>query len=106
MTPVLAFGAPKNSAKFTLEQPVTVAGTQLAPGEYKLTWDGSGPDVTVSFAEGKKVVATASAQLVNKGNVPEAIETKNSGDNTTLLKAIDLNKVTIEFESAATSTGN
>lgn len=105
-TPVLAFGASKNSAKFTLDQPVTLAGTQLAPGEYKLTWQGSGPDVTVSFAEGKKIVATASAQLVSKGNDPEAIETKSAGDNTTVLKAIDLSKVTIQFENASASSGN
>jgi hypothetical protein len=106
LTPVLAFGAPKNSAKLTLDQPVNVAGTQLTPGEYKLIWEGDGSNVTVSFVEGKKVVATASAQLVSSRNDREAIETRNAGDNTTILQAVDFNKVTLQFEDARTSTGN
>lgn len=106
LTPVLAFGASKNSAKFTLDEPVTVAGTALAPGEYKLTWEGTGPDVTVNFAEGKTIVASATAHLVNNRNEEEAIETNKAADNTTVLQEIDLNKLTIQFQNAATSTGN
>ena len=104
--PSLAFAGSRNSASLTLDQPVTVAGTQLAPGQYKLTWEGSGPDVTVSFAESKKAVATTSAKLVSNRNNPEAIETTTAADNTTMLKAIDLKNLSLQFENTATSTGN
>ena len=40
--PALAF-AQKNSANVALGQPVTIAGTQLAPGQYKLIWEGNAP---------------------------------------------------------------
>src|SRR5579859_124412 len=41
--PALAFAAPKNSANVNLDQTVKVAGTQLAPGQYRLVWEGTGP---------------------------------------------------------------
>ena len=41
-----------------------VNGTQLKPGDYKVEWDGTGPDVQVSFLQGKKVVATVPAKVV------------------------------------------
>jgi hypothetical protein len=51
LIPALAFAGQKNSANVSLDQPVKVAGTQLAPGQYKVMWEGNGPDVTVSFLE-------------------------------------------------------
>ena len=86
--------------------PVTVAGSQLAPGQYKLTWEGTGPDVTVKFAEGKNVVATAPAKLVNTSTNQEAIETDTVADSTRLLRAVDLKRSTIQFENAAPGAGN
>lgn len=105
LIPALAFAAPKNSTNLHLEQPVTVAGTQLAPGQYKVTWNGSGSDVTVSFAEGKKIVATAQGKILNNPNHEEAIE-MNTADGTAVLQAIDLKKITIQFGNTATATGN
>jgi|SRR5580658_5220004 hypothetical protein len=46
-----------------LYENVTVAGTQLAPGDYKIEWSGTGPDVKVSFLKGKETVATAPAHI-------------------------------------------
>ncbi|HEU5400913.1 MAG TPA: hypothetical protein VFU86_06125 [Terriglobales bacterium] len=37
---------------------VTVAGTKLAAGDYKVKVDGTGPDVKVTFAQNGKVKAT------------------------------------------------
>ena len=104
--PALAFAGPKNSANVNLDEPVTVAGTQLAPGEYKLTWEGSGPDITVNFAEGKKTVATAHGKLVSNPTDQEAIETFTTADNTRVLRAVDLKNKTIQFENAAPNAGN
>src|SRR5579862_8858445 len=106
LVPGLAFAGPKNSANVNLDQPVKVAGTQLAKGEYRLTWEGSGPEVTVSFVEGKKTVATASARLVKNQSNQEAIETTTAADNTTVLHAVDLKTLTIQFENPTSGAGN
>lgn len=106
LVPGLAFAAAKHSANVELDQPVEVAGTQLATGQYKLVWEGNGPDVTVSFVEGKKTVATTSARLAKTRTSQDAIETDTAADNTTVLRAIDLKNLTIQFDSAAPSAGN
>lgn len=106
LTPVLASARTKDSANVNLEQPVKVEGTQLAPGQYKVVWAGSGSDTTVSFTEGKKTLATAPAKLVSHPNNQEAIETVTEADKTTVLRAIDLKNLTLRFENDATGTGN
>jgi hypothetical protein len=106
LIPALTFAGAKNSANLQLDQPVTVAGSHLAPGRYKLTWEGSGPDVTVKFAEGKNIVGTAPAKLVNTPANYEAIETDTAADSTKLLRAVDLKKITIQFENVAPGAGN
>jgi len=104
--PALAFAASKNSANVSLDQPVNVAGTQLAPGQYKLSWEGTGPDVTVVFTQGKKTIATTSAKLVSNRNNQEAIETTTAGDNKSVLQAVDLKNLTLQFENAVPAAGN
>ena len=104
--PALAFAASKNSANLSLDRPVDVAGTQLAPGQYKLSWEGTGPEVTVVFTEGKRTIATASAKLVSHRNNPEAIETTSASDNKSVLEAVDLKNLTLQFENAAPAAGN
>ena len=106
LIPALTFAGAKNSANLQLDQPVTVAGSHLAPGRYKLTWEGSGPDVTVKFAEGKNIVATVPAKLVSTPTQQKAIETDTAADNTRLLRAVDLKNSTIHFENAAPGAGN
>lgn len=106
LTPVLASAKTKDSGNVELSQPVEVAGTQLAPGQYKLTWEGSGPNVTVNFAEGKKTIATLPAKLVSNRTNEEAIETSIAADNITVLRAIDLEKVTLQFKNDVPAAGN
>ncbi len=106
LTPALAFAGPKNSANVELDQTVKVADTQLAPGKYKVTWQGSGPDITVSFTDGKKTIATVPARLVSNTNSEEAIETDAAPNATTVLHAIDLKHFTIQFGNAAPAAGN
>lgn len=106
LVPALAFAAEKKSANVQIDQPVTVAGTQIAPGQYHLTWEGTGSDVTVSFLKGSKTVATAPAKLVNASNNEPAIETATTPDKTLVLKAVDLNKLTIQFQTPVSASGN
>jgi hypothetical protein len=58
-----AFAATK--ASLQLDNPVTLNGTTLKPGDYKVQWEGNGPNVELSFTQGKRIVATASARVVD-----------------------------------------
>jgi hypothetical protein len=58
-----AFAATK--AQLHLQSPTTINGTQLKAGDYKLQWDGTGPNVEVSILQGKNVVAKTSAKVVD-----------------------------------------
>jgi hypothetical protein len=58
-----AFAATK--ANLELSSTATVAGTTLKAGDYKLEWDGSGPNVEVSIMKGKNVVAKVPAKVVD-----------------------------------------
>jgi hypothetical protein len=51
--------------KLILQEPTTVNGTKLKAGDYKLEWDGSGPNVEVSIVQGKTVVAKVPAKIVD-----------------------------------------
>jgi hypothetical protein len=64
-----AFAATK--ASLTLTDTTIVNGTKLKPGEYKLQWDGSGPNVEVSILKGKDVVAKVPAKVVDLGYTPQ-----------------------------------
>ena len=53
-----------NKGTLQVREPLEVAGQQLAPGEYQLRWDGTGSNVEVSFMQGKKEVAKATAKVI------------------------------------------
>ena len=74
-----AFAATK--ANLTLSHPTTVNGTQLKAGDYKLEWEGSGPEVQVSIVQGKNVVAKVPAKLVEND--------KNAQNDTAVVKKND-----------------
>jgi hypothetical protein len=57
-----AFAATK--ASLQLANPVSVNGTTLKAGDYKLEWDGAGPNVELSILKGKNVVAKVPAHVV------------------------------------------
>jgi hypothetical protein len=66
-----AFAATK--ANLQLTNPVTVNGATLKAGDYKLQWEGSGPNVELSILQGKNVVAKVPARVV-------ALQTAASND--------------------------
>jgi hypothetical protein len=80
-----AFAASK--ANLTLNNPTSINGTSLKAGEYKLQWDGSGPNVEVSIMQGKKVVAKVPAKVVdlNQSSANDAALLKQNSDGTTTL---------------------
>jgi hypothetical protein len=58
-----AFAANKGS--LMVSDPVTVSGKSLAAGEYTVKWEGSGPNVELNILQGKNVVATIPARLID-----------------------------------------
>src|ERR1700744_4324726 len=44
----------------------TVEGTQLAPGDYKVEWSGSGPEVKLSILKGNETVVTVPAHVATE----------------------------------------
>jgi len=79
-----AFAASK--AYLSLNSAASVNGTKLKPGDYKLEWDGTGPNVEVSILQGKKVVAKVQAKVVDLGkaanNDAAVLKTGSAGDAT------------------------
>lgn len=88
-----AFAGSKDSggsSGFELSRNAIVAGTELKPGNYKLAWEGSGPDVKVRFKQGRNVVATSNAKVVElaaKDRVTAAVLNANPSGAPTLTEA-------------------
>jgi hypothetical protein len=80
-----AFAATKGQLQ--LPSPTLVNGTQLKAGDYKLEWEGTGPDVEVSIIQGKKVLAKVPAKVVElktKAEANSAIVSNNTDGTSTL----------------------
>jgi hypothetical protein len=79
-----AFAATK--ADLVLQSPTTINGTKLKAGEYKLQWDGSGPNVEVSITQGKTVLAKVPAKVVDlktpSQNNAAVVKTNDDGTST------------------------
>ena len=80
-----AFAATK--ASLTLQNPTVVNGAKLKPGDYKLQWDGTGPNVEVSIMQGKTVVAKVPAKVVDLSSPAQnnAAVVKHNDDGTSTL---------------------
>jgi len=77
-------------ATVNLLSPASVNGTKLKPGEYRLEWDGSGPNVEVSIKQGKTVLAKVPAKLVDMASPADndaAVVRHNEDGTSTLSEA-------------------
>jgi hypothetical protein len=83
-----AFAKEKNETHVTLSGKVQVGSTELQPGDYKLQWDGNGPDVQVKIVKGKDVVATVPAKLRQGPRGMDAV-TISGDDNGKKLEEVD-----------------
>ena len=80
-----AFAGTKGT--LNLLDPATVNGTKLKAGEYKLEWEGTGPNVEVSILKGKTVLAKVPAKLVDLSSPAHdtaAVVSHNSDGTATL----------------------
>jgi hypothetical protein len=84
-----AFAANKGSL-VVLDQPVSVSGHQLTPGEYQVKWEGTSSTVELNILSKGKVVATVPAHVVERQNANpyDAYSTDKNSDGTLSLTQI------------------
>jgi len=75
-----------NKGSLHVGEPVQVNGQQLAAGDYQVRWEGTGASVEVSFMQGKKEIAKASAKVVSLDQAPgyDAAVIDHSGGKATI----------------------
>jgi hypothetical protein len=95
-------------ADLQLSNPTVINGTQLKPGDYKLEWEGAGPNVEVSVIKGKNVIAKVPARVVDLPSASTnsaAITTKNNDGSTALAGArFEGKKYALEIGDSADGT--
>jgi hypothetical protein len=84
-----AFAA-NNKGSLELQHPTSVAGKQLASGNYNLRWEGAGDDVQLKIYQGKSVVASTPARVVKVDHRPQGNSAviNNNSDGTSTLSEI------------------
>jgi len=94
--------AGKNSQTVNIPEPMKAGTTQLAAGDYNVTWTGTGPNIQVTFTQNRKVLATVPAQLVVESNKNEGLNTDTRGTVETL-ESIRMRNVTLVFDGPSSS---
>ena len=95
-----ALASSKKPQTVIIPQAVQVGSTQLPAGTYKLAWTGSaGSDVQVTLTQSGKTVLTFAAKAIEQKNNPGVDVNTIAG--VTTLKAINLDKVSLELEGAS-----
>ncbi|MGA8271506.1 MAG: hypothetical protein WB919_08085 [Candidatus Sulfotelmatobacter sp.] len=86
-----AFAKDSHSGNFVLSDAVQVGSTQLAPGNYKVEWNGPPNDVKVDFMKNGKTVATTQGKIhdLQKPSPYTAVTTKPAENNRKQLDEID-----------------
>ncbi len=96
-----AWAANKKTVTISLSNPATVGSTQLAPGDYEVSWDGSGPSVDVTFSKGRREVVTVAAQMVEESSSGPyrnpATYTKLAEDGTRVITRIRVRSLSFVF---------
>jgi hypothetical protein len=94
--------AAKNSQSVTFSAPVKIGTTQIAAGEYKVSWTVTGSAVQVTIEQRGVSPVTVPAQLTEAKNGHTAVHT-NSASGANVLDSIDFDKLTLKFAGAAHS---
>jgi hypothetical protein len=87
---ITAAFAANNKGSFQVAEDVTVNGQQLPAGDYKVKWEGTGPDVELSILKNNKVVATATARVIElqRPEKNDSVVISNNDDGSGSLSAI------------------
>lgn len=62
----LALASGRQSLTVDLKDATSLGGTKIPAGKYKIAWTTSGAEAEVKVEQGKKVVATSKAKLVER----------------------------------------
>ena len=91
LSPVGALARDKNQHSVVIPDSMQVGSVQLEPGNYKVEWQGTGPEVQVNFVRNGKTVATVAGTLNANDNrvVQDAIVTDTTSST---LKEIDFGR--------------
>jgi hypothetical protein len=92
-TPLFA----SKKATVTIPENVTVGSTPIQAGEYKLTYEGSGPDVKVTLSQSGHSPVVLDAKLVPSHTGTESVTMRGTSGERTLVN-IDLGKTSIVFQ--------
>lgn len=99
MTSVANAKGSKDSEHVTLTDPVTVGGTQLKAGDYRVTWEGTGPVVQVTFTRNGKLAITTPARLVSEESPYDgALQMKTMSGDVKVLEGIQWKKKALVFD--------
>ena len=101
-----AFAANKpNKGSFQLSEPLTVSGHELKAGQYKVTWEGTGPDVEAMILSEGKLVATVPAHVTDfsQAQPNNAVASSKNGDGTESLTEVDFagKKYALSFDNGS-----
>jgi hypothetical protein len=93
-----AFGAGNKPQTVIIPENVQVGSTQLAAGNYRLAFTGTGSDVQVTLTQAGKTVLTFAAKVVEQRNNPGVDLNTNAG--VTTLESINLDMVSLQVKGA------
>ena len=100
-----ALAGETNKGTLRLDDKVVVDGKPLAPGNYRVEWDGSGPTVQVKLLQGKQAVATIPAHLTEQAspNSQDGYATTAEPDGSRALTAIFFKRFTLQIDQNETN---
>lgn len=102
LSSVFALARDNNQHSVEIPDSLQVGSTQLQPGNYKVEWQGTGPEVQVKFLREGKTVATVPGTLKtnNTHAVQADVVTGTTSANTRTLEEIDFgrNRESLIFE--------
>jgi len=98
-----------SSGSMHISQPVQLNGTTIQPGDYKVAWEGTGAEVTVSVLKGKDVLAKSVAHVkeLSGNSISDAVLQQKNADGSTSLNGIRFGgkKITLEFSTETAAAG-
>ena len=102
----VALLAQSHSKQVKFDQTTKVGDTALQPGDYKVVWDGDGPDVEVSFQQNNKTVASATAKLANApGPYDAAVVVRDDSTGSVTLEELDFKNLELVFSQSSPVSG-
>ena len=92
--------ASRNTQSITIAQTVSVGSTQIAAGDYRVSWEGAGPAVKVTLSASGKSPIVLDAQLkAEKNNAGGVLVATENGAR--VLQEIHLGSNTLVFSGPA-----